>query len=55
MYEVNMDTKTTKTVDMPNDVGFDHALVVPDGFNNQTNLFLKGLTIRQAVPATGYR
>ena len=55
MYEVNMDTKTTKTVDMPNDIAFDSPLIVPDGINNQTNLFLKRLADRQAVPSTGYR
>ena len=58
MYEANLDTKTTKLVDMPNDITFDSPLVTPDGINNQTNLFLKGLIDRQThinIPATGYR
>ena len=57
MYEVNLDSKTTNTVGMPNDITFDRPLVVPDGINNQTNLFLRGLTDRQArisVPSTGF-
>ena len=63
MYEANLDAKTTNTIELPDGVVLDNAVVAPDEINNQTlkNETFKELSDRDLdrhsrfVPSTGYK
>ena len=56
IFETNTAAQTTKIVEMPSGVTFDHPLVAPDGVGNLTDDARPGSTHSgQFVPSTGFR
>ena len=57
MFEVDMETQASHTVDMHPGVTFDEAMLAPDGINDPTNSgnISRRQTTANFVPSTGYR
>ena len=56
IFETNTADQTTKVVEMPSGVTFDHPLVAPDGIGNLTDDARSERTLSgRFVPSSGFR
>ena len=57
MFEVDMDTQASHTIDIPAGTIFDEAMLAPDGINDPMNSgnISRRQTTANFVPSTGYR